>query len=122
MTTYQPEALQLIFAANPVLEVVNPLGPMGPGNQQVSVRFVQPLPFSFVATLLEHMWTLQEFFTTVYEDIIANSLQLQCMPLLNQICAICTAQFDGKAISWVGHAAMMVPLADSMLWEHGHNW
>jgi hypothetical protein len=40
MTTYQPEALQLIFAAAPDQQVPNPLGPMDPGQQQTIIQYV----------------------------------------------------------------------------------
>jgi hypothetical protein len=54
MATYRPEALQLIFAAAPPeQQVTDPPGPMDPGQQQIAVRYVQPLPFQFVAPLLE---------------------------------------------------------------------
>jgi hypothetical protein len=48
MTTYRPEALQLIFAAAPDQQVTNPPGLMDPGQQQIIIRYVHPIPFWFV--------------------------------------------------------------------------
>lgn len=63
-------------------------------------------------------WTPREFFITVYTDIIANGLQLQCAPLINWMCAICTAWNNNKAISSAGHVLLSVPLANAILMEH----
>jgi hypothetical protein len=120
MTTYRPEALQLIFAADPALQVVDTPGAMDPGHHQVIVRFVQPIPFRFVATLLTQTWTPREFFTAIYSDIVANGLQLECASLTNWMCATCTARAPGEAISRVGHLPVLVPLADAMLRQHRH--
>jgi hypothetical protein len=120
MATYRPEALQLIFAAGPALQVTDPPGAMDPGQQQVAVRFVQPLPFRFVAPLLNQSWTPRDFFTMVYAEILTHGLQAQCVPLLNWICATCTANNAGEAISMAGHASLTVPLADSALREQRH--
>jgi hypothetical protein len=120
MTTYRPEALQLIFAAAPDQQVTDPPGPMDPGQQQVVARFIQPVPFRFVAGLLHQTWTPRDFFSMVYAEIVANGLQLQCAPLANWMCAACTARANGELISRVGHVTVTVPLADTSLREHRH--
>jgi hypothetical protein len=57
MDVYRPEVLLLIFTVNPALEVINLPSPMDPGNPEVAIRFVHPVPFRFVVTLLQQTWT-----------------------------------------------------------------
>jgi hypothetical protein len=79
MTAYHPEALQLIFAATPDQQVTGPPGPMDPGQQQSIIRFVQPIPFQFVATFLQQIWMPREFFTMMYANIVAIPAIAMCI-------------------------------------------
>jgi hypothetical protein len=56
----------------------------------------------------------------VYAKIVTNGLQLQCAPLINWMCATCTANNPGEAISRAGHPFLRVPFDDSALLEQGH--
>jgi hypothetical protein len=115
-----PQALQLMLNADPTLVVANPPGLLDAGAQWTVVRYVQPIPFRFVAGLLHQNWRPREFFTMVYTQIVNEGLTADTIPLVNWMCVACTSSAVNAVHSRVGHIPLRVPLADNALRVHRH--
>jgi hypothetical protein len=90
VTTLQPEVLQIRFNADPALHAVDPPNVHDPGVINVTTRYVMPIVFELVATLLSNEWSPWEFFMMVYPQLVATGLQVACEALISWICVACT--------------------------------
>jgi hypothetical protein len=109
-----------MFNADPTLYAVDPPNGHDPGVMNVITRYVMPIPFKLVATLLGDEWSPRDFFMMVYPQLVARGLQVVCEALVNWMCISCTTRAAGEMISRAGHEAANVPRLDQVLREHRH--
>jgi hypothetical protein len=109
-----------MFNADPTLHAVEPPNAHDPGVMNVMTRYVMPIPFELVATLLGDEWSPRDFFMMVYPQIVATGLQVTCEALVNWMCVSCTTRAAGEMLSRGGHEALIVPRLDRTLREHRH--
>jgi hypothetical protein len=88
-----------MFNADLALHAVDPPNAHDPGVMNVITRYVMPIPFELVATLLGDEWSPRDFFMMVYPQLVATGLQVQCEALINWMCVSCTTRAAGEMLS-----------------------